>query len=225
MPELTVVIPVYNEEKNIEATLIETRKHLPGAKIIVVNDSSTDGSLNLLKKIKKKYSISIISHGRNRGYGAALKTGFSNAKTKFVAFYDADLTYHPKYVPMLLKAIKEKGLDCAWGNRFGGEFNQMPALRKIGNKLLLFMLMAMTFRNVKDCCSGERVLSKKALERISYETLPNGLDFISAMSKRILSRRLRFAVMPINYSKRKGSSKLNVFLDFVRMGRNILVER
>jgi glycosyltransferase involved in cell wall biosynthesis len=224
MAELTVVIPVYNEERNIEETLKETRKHLPDAKVITVNDSSKDNSLNVLRKIKDKYGIRIISHDANRGYGGALKTGFRHSDTKYIAFYDADLTYPPKSIPQMLKVLKEKNLDCAWGNRFGGEFNGMPGIRQVGNKLLLILTFLMTGRNVDDCCSGERVFTREALERINYNTLPNGLDFISAMTKRIITRKLRFQTLPINYSRRGGSSKLNLLRDFLRMGRNILLE-
>jgi glycosyltransferase involved in cell wall biosynthesis len=224
--ELTVVVPIYNEEKNIGLTIKEISGNIPGAEILAVNDGSKDSSLEVLNSEKKKYkSMRVISHPVNKGYGAALKTGFANSNTEYVAFLDADLTYPPLYIPEMLKVLKKSGLDCVWGNRFGGRQNKMPFVRKVGNKLLLWLNFLVTLRNVKDCCSGERVFRREALQKIDFETLPNGLDFISAMTKRIVVRKLRFAVMPITYCKREGASKLNVVKDFLRMSKNIIVEK
>ena len=225
MKDLTVVVPAYNEEKNIEQTVSNINKAVKNCQMLVVNDCSRDNTLEVLKKLKKKYkNLSVLSHKKNGGYGAALKTGFANAKTKYVAFLDADLTYHPKYIPPMLLKLKALNLDVVWGNRFGGQINQMPLLRKIGNKMILAFFLLMTRRWIYDCASGERVFTKEALQRINFKTLPNGLDMITAMSKRIIARKLRWAVIPINYPKRAGASKLNVVMDFLRMIRNIIFE-
>jgi len=225
MKEITIVVPAYNEEDNIVQTVQDINKAVKNCDILVVNDCSKDRTLEILNGLKKKHkNLRVLSHKRNGGYGAALKTGFAHAKTKYVAFLDADLTYPPRYVPIMLNKLKRENLDVVWGNRFGGRVNGMPMLRKIGNKMILVFFLLMTGRWIYDCACGERVFTKNALERITFRTLPNGLDMITAMSKRIIYRKLRWSVIGIDYPKRAGDSKLNVVMDFLRMIKNILVE-
>ncbi|MBD3310697.1 glycosyltransferase [Candidatus Woesearchaeota archaeon] len=219
--ELTVVIPALNEEKGIKDTVEKIKEYVPAAHVMVVDDGSDDKTAMVAEKL----GAEVVRHAKNKGYGAALITGFSYSKTPFVAFLDADLTYHPRYIPQLLKLVKSKELDCAWGNRFGTSNNRMPFVRKIGNRMLVLLFFIMTGKNIKDASCGERVFRKQSLEKIDYETLPPGLDMITAMSKRIVKRKLRYEIIPIEYEKRSGSSKLNVVKDFLRMTRNILFER
>ena len=204
--EFTVVIPAYNEENSIKEIVENIKKNLPKAEIIVVNDGSTDNT----KKIVESLNVTLINHKQNMGYGAALKTGLKKAKTKYVGFIDADMTYDPIYLKLFLKYIKKKNLDCVWGNRFGGKINKMPLIRKIGNKFINFIFFLITFKKISDCTSGERVLSRNALKKIEVSTLPNDLDFITALTKRIVSRKLKYMEIPINYRERKGGSKLNL---------------
>ena len=223
--ELTIVIPAYDEECGIEEGILQTHKANPDARILVVNDGSSDRTPEILSRLKSQPYISVITHATNKGYGAALKTGFRNVKTPFFGFLDADLTYDPGMFPKLLKRIKENNLDCAWSNRLAGKRNEMPMLRKIGNRTLVITFWLVTGTNIKDCTSGQRVFRTEALTRLDFETLPDGLDFISSLSKRIVSRKLKFSTIPSNYSLREGDSKLNVVKDFIRMMRNIFLEK
>jgi glycosyltransferase involved in cell wall biosynthesis len=224
--DLTIVIPAYNEEKGIEKTILTCKRTNPKATILVIDDCSTDNTAKITKNLKKQVkNLEIISHKKNKGYGGALATGFSSAKTKYVAFLDADLTYHPRYLPVLLDLVIKNKLDCAWGNRFGKGINHMPLIRKFGNRILVFLFLLVNGRYVSDISCGERVFDKKSLEKIDYQSLPTGLDMITAMTKRIVTRRLRYKLIPIEYPRRHGASKLNIFKDFINMARNILVER
>ena len=95
---LSVVIPVYNEEKSIERAVKMVRRFCPDCELIVVDDGSEDRT----RKIARSLKVRLVSHKRNMGYGAALKTGFSEAGREYIAFLDADMTYHPKYILLLL---------------------------------------------------------------------------------------------------------------------------
>jgi len=224
--ELTVIIPAYNEESNLQQTIEEINESIDRCNILVVNDGSSDGTGRILDKLKKEHkNLSAVTHPKNRGYGAALVTGFLKADTKYLAFLDADRTYPAKYIPRLLTIQKKYNLDSVWCNRFGNKKNEMPLIRKIGNKLLSFLFFLMTFRHVPDVCSGERLFTKEGLMKINPKTLPSGLDMITAMSKRCVVRRLRFRWISIEYPRRGGKSKLNVVTDFLRMSRNILFEK
>ena len=226
MPEeITVIIPAYNEQDSIESTIEQVFRDVPGARVLVVNDNSRDRTLEILTMLQKKHrTLDVITHPKNRGYGGALKTGFRNARTTYLSFLDADLTYPPDRIPVLLRLVKEKNMDCAWCNRFTKE-SRMPLVRKIGNKLLVALFLLVTQRYVPDISSGERVFRKASLDRIDPQSLPDGLDMITAMTKRIITRKLRYALVTCSYAQRGGSSKLNIVTDFLRMSRNILFER
>ena len=225
MKKLTVIIPIYNEEKSIKETIDLLNKHID-CKILAINDCSTDNTMKILNNLKKKNkNLNIISKKKNMGYGAALKTGFLNVETEYLAFLDADLTYHPKYIPILLNLIKKNNLDCAWCNRYGGSFNQMPLERKIGNKAIVLIFSLVTGKYIPDVTCGERVFKTKSMMKLNPETLPNGLDMISALSKRIVYRKLRYGIIPCNYASREGRSKLNAVKDFTNMVRNVIFEK
>lgn len=219
--ELSVVVPAYNEQASIQETIRNIKSSVPDSEIIVVDDCSRDNT----KKIAMQEKVKVISHKNNRGYGAALKTGIAAAKTKYVAFLDADMTYDPKYFPAMLETMKRMGLDCIWGNRFAGTKNKMPLIRKIGNRGISFIFWLVTFHNIGDSSSGQRILKTDSVNRLDLKTLPDDLDFITALSKRIVSRKLKYKVVPINYEKREGSSKLSLIRHGYRMIKNILVEK
>jgi glycosyltransferase involved in cell wall biosynthesis len=215
---LSVVVPVYNEEKSIEEAVRRIKKHCPGSDIIIVNDGSTDRTAELARGLKVK----LLHHKVNKGYGAALKTGLSQIKTEYAAFLDADMTYDPKYIPLLLKHAVDEGLDVTWGNRFGKDFNRMPMVRKVGNRIISLVMLIVTRRRVSDCASGEKLLRKDILDKLGLQELPNDLDFITALTKRIVTRGVKYKEIPINYEEREGKSKLRIFTHGYRMIKNIL---
>lgn len=223
--DLTVIIPAYNEEGSISDAIKQVFEDVPGANVVVVDDCSWDRTPEILAKLKKTYSnLIIVTHNKNGGYGAALKTGFRAAKTMYISFLDADMTYPPKYIPLLLSEVKGKNLDCCWCNRFSGR-SKMPLIRKIGNKLLIALFFILNLRYVADVSSGERLFTKEALKKIDFSTLPNGLDMITAMTKRVVYRRIKFSLIKCEYMKREGASKLNLITDFLKMSRNIIIEK
>ncbi len=224
--ELTVVIPVYNEEESIGKMIDGVRKALPDSPIIAVNDCSSDNTLNILNKIASKDTkINVISHEKNKGHGGALKTGFKSVKTKYISFLDADLSYPPEYLPIMFKEVKRHNLDIIWGNRFGGKINKMPLLRRIGNKILTILFLISTGKYIPDCTSGERIINKESLKKMDIYNSTNALDFVCVLSKRTIVRKLNYKIFPINYFSRRGISKLNVVKDFLRMVKTTILEK
>ena len=219
--EVTIVIPAYNEESSISNTIQNIRKFLPDSLIMVVDDKSNDKT----REIALKEKVMVVSHAKNKGYGAALKTGLLKAKTKYVGFLDADMTYPPKYFPAMLSDMKKYDLDCIWGNRFGGDKNKMPLVRKLGNRVIVLAFFIITGKDVKDCSSGMRILKKDAIKKLDVQTLPDELDFITALTKRIVSRKLKYKIIPIDYEQRRGASKLSLLRHGYKMIRNVLVEK
>jgi len=219
MTTLTVVIPAYNEEKGISEIVNRVLSIKPDLKkasineleLLVVNDGSRDRTCEIAREISgKDPCVQVISHPKNRGYGAALKTGFAMARGELVGFLDADGTYPPEYFPQLCKAALE-GSDIVIGSRMMGTDSKMPLTRRIGNLFFAGLLSILGSQRVTDSASGMRVFKKEILETIL--PLPDGLNLTPVMSTRALHEDLKVVEIPIPYSERVGRSKLSVVRD------------
>ena len=226
METLSIVIPAYNEEDAIASTIqqclavreaIVKEAGLTAVEIIVVNDGSRDKTPQIAGEFKE---ITLINHEVNRGYGAALKTGFSGAKGEILGFMDADGTCDPHYFIDLCNMLQEKKADIVLGSRMGAG-SQMPKMRRLGNRFYALVMSLISDKIVSDTASGMRVFRKEALEKLY--PLPDGLHFTPAMScKALLDDGLSIYEVPISYSERKGRSKLNVIKDGIRFLKVIL---
>jgi glycosyltransferase involved in cell wall biosynthesis len=223
--KLSIVIPAYNEEEAIAAIIerslagrniiIETSP-VSSVEIIVVNDGSQDQTAQIASQYK---DIKLITYAKNRGYGAAIKTGFENATGDILGFLDADGTCDPEFFAQLCKILIEENADIAIGSRMN-PMSQMPKVRKLGNWLFAKMLSFFGNTKITDSASGMRVIRRSSLKRIY--PLPDGLHFTPAMSARaVLDRNTKIVEKPMPYEERTGRSKLSVIRDGVRFLRVI----
>ncbi len=219
MTTLTIVIPAFNEETGIaeiihrvldvEEQLQEVDVH--ELELLVVDDGSSDNTAVIANAIgEERGNVKVISHTVNRGYGAALKTGFSQARGELVGFLDADGTYPPEYFPSLCAAALS-GADLVVGSRMAGKESDMPLTRRIGNLFFANLLTLVGRQKVTDSASGMRVFKKNVLNRIY--PLPDGLNLTPVMSTRAVHEGIEIVEIPITYSERVGRSKLSVVRD------------
>jgi glycosyltransferase involved in cell wall biosynthesis len=219
MTTLTVVIPAYNEENGI-ATIVNRvlavkdalkKVNVDRLELLVVNDGSRDRTCEIASEISlHDPCVRVINHPKNRGYGAALKTGFALAQGELVGFLDADGTYPPEYFPQLCTAALNGG-DVVIGSRMMGADSKMPVTRRIGNLFFAGLLTVLGSSRVTDSASGMRVFKKSLLDKIF--PLPDGLNLTPVMSTRALHENLNVVEVPIPYSERLGRSKLSVVRD------------
>ena len=215
MTILSVVIPAYNEEDGIKEIAERVLAVGPSLKevgvdyleLLVVDDGSRDRTADVAVDIP---GVTLIRHSKNKGYGAALKTGFSKASGELVGFLDADGTYPPEYFPQLCQAAMG-GSDLVIGSRMAGEDSKMPVTRRIGNFFFANLLSLLGRQKVTDSASGMRVFKKEILEQIY--PLPDGLNLTPVMSTRALHEGVKIVEVPIPYSERVGRSKLSVIRD------------
>ena len=215
MTLLSIVIPAYNEEKGIAeiaCRVLSIEADLKNAgvdqlELLIVDDGSKDRTVEVASKIA---GVNLICHSRNKGYGAALKTGFSKARGELIGFLDADGTYPPEYFPQLCRAALN-GADLVIGSRMAGADSKMPLTRRVGNFFFANLLTLLSRQKVSDSASGMRVFKREILEQIY--PLPDGLNLTPVMSTRALHEGINIGEVPIPYSERVGRSKLSVIRD------------
>ncbi len=216
MTTLSVVIPAYNEEDGIEEIaqrVLNVREALVKVgvnrlELLVVNDGSRDRTAEIANNI---VGVTVVNHPTNKGYGAALKTGFGKAQGELIAFLDADGTYPPEYFPQLCQEVLKNGAQLVVGSRRSGAESHMPPMRRLGNFIWSNLISVLGGQRVIDPASGMRVFRREILEQIY--PLPDGLNLTPVMSTRAVHEGVRMKELPIPYSERLGRSKLSVVRD------------
>jgi glycosyltransferase involved in cell wall biosynthesis len=224
MTMLSVVIPAYNEEDGIEEITNRVLAVQPALEdkgvdeleLIVVDDGSRDQTAEIASQIE---GVTLVQHPSNRGYGAALKTGFSMSNGDLIGFLDADGTYPPEYFPELCD-VALNGADLVIGSRMAGAESEMPLTRRIGNLFFANLISLIGRQRISDSASGMRVFKREVLEKIY--PLPDGLNLTPVMSTRALHEDIQMAEVPIPYSERLGRSKLSVVSDGSLFLRSII---
>lgn len=216
---LTIVIPALDEELAIGGTIercLQARQEIceyagiQSVEIIVVSDGSTDKTPEIAKSYKE---VKVIVFEKNRGYGAAIKTGFEEGTGSLVGFIDADGTCDPRIFAKLCDKAIRASADVVLGSRMAPE-NKMPKIRRLGNRIYAFLLGALCGKLITDTASGMRVIRRSSLELLY--PLPDGLHFTPSMSAKALMSGLRIEEVPMPYEERIGRSKLSVLRDGIR---------
>jgi glycosyltransferase involved in cell wall biosynthesis len=209
-PAFSLVLPVYNEEQGIVATLTHLQETFQLAEckyeIIVVNDGSTDGSSQILRS---RNDIRLIEHRWNQGYGAALKTGIQNAKYPLIVITDADGTYPNERIPELVALATQA--DMIVGARTGPNVRYSP-IRRIPKWFLVHFAQWVVKRRIPDLNSGLRVFRKSVVERFLL-ILPDTFSFTTTITLAMLTNHYVVHYEPISYHYRVGKSKIKPIRD------------
>lgn len=225
--KLSVVIPALNEEQSIESIINRTldgrsyifeNSPITDMEITVVSDGSTDKTVEIANRYTDR--IRLVIFEKNRGYGAAIKEGWSQSTGDLLAFLDADGTCDPRFFADLARLMEKENADVVLGSRLNKN-SEMPAIRRFGNMLFSTFLSVVSNEHIRDTASGMRIIRRSSL--INLMPLPDGLHFTPAMSARaILSDYLKISEIDMPYKEREGESKLNVLKDGVRFLNVIL---
>jgi glycosyltransferase involved in cell wall biosynthesis len=207
MPKTSIIIPTYNEEASIEKVIGDLKVYLNhDCEIIVVDDGSTDNTLKLIEKIP---DIKIVRHLKNKGYGAALKTGIQKSQGEYILIIDADGSYPPESITKLIE--QKDSYDMVVGARTSPQ-SQIPALRKPAKWVLNRLANYLTGIKIPDLNSGLRIIKKDPLLQF-IRILPNGFSFTTTITLAFLTNGYQVNYFPINYYKRKGKSKIKPIRD------------
>lgn len=207
MKDLFIVVPAHNEEGRIHKVLRETIA-LGLTNIIVVNDASTDDTMNVVSAYNE---VLLINHLINLGPGGATQTGIDYAISKganYIATIDGDYQHDPKDLIKLYNKIKNSDSDLVIGSRFKGN-NSIPFLRRVYNKAGNLITYLLTGTLISDSQSGLKIIKSSLAKKITLES--NGFEFCIELIKNAISKNAKIEEIPIKvrYTKetmQKGQS-------------------
>lgn len=225
MKKYSIVVPIYNEEKNIKFFFEEfdkfssnfTKENL---ELVIINDGSSDNSENLITEWSiKNQNINhkIIKNNTNLGYGSSLKKGIKNSSNENIVIIDCDQTYKFSDANALVERFDEEEIDMLVGARIksiknrGGYFLN---LKNIGRELIRSFASFMTKKKIVDINSGLRIFKKDKFTQV-IDFLPNGFSFTSSITCLFFQHEFKVAYQDIEYLLRGGKSKIKPIKDFL----------
>ncbi len=207
---LSVLIPVYNEERTLEEVVRRVRAIEIPKEIILVDDGSGDRSREILARLEEENRrggdpqnrLKIVFHPVNQGKGAALKTALSQITGEVVIIQDADLEYDPTDYPMLLEPIEAGLADVVYGTRFagGGSHRVLFFWHSVGNRALTLISNMLTNLNLSDMEVGYKVFRAEVLKGIDLKSKRFGFE--PEITMKLAKKRCRFYEVPISYHGR-----------------------
>jgi glycosyltransferase involved in cell wall biosynthesis len=200
--QLSVVIPVYNEEATIAQLIARVRAVPLHKEIIVVDDCSTDGTRRSLTQIAQRNEVRAFFHERNQGKGAALRTGFQQVRGEIVIVQDADLEYDPAEYPKLIQPILDGRADVVYGSRFaGGESHRVLYYwHYVGNRFLTQLSNMLTNLNLTDMETCYKAFRRDVLRDLEIEESRFGFE--PEITAKIAKLNARVYEVGISYSGR-----------------------
>jgi glycosyltransferase involved in cell wall biosynthesis len=208
--KLSILIPVFNEAKTLEETIRRVRSVRLPKEIIVIDDASTDGSRDLLKRLAAEMNpggdslneLKALFQSVNQGKGAALRAGVKHVTGDIVIIQDADLEYNPQDYTKLLEPILTGDADVVYGTRFhgGGPHRVLFFWHYVGNQILTFFSNMLTNLNLSDMEVGYKAFKADVIKRINIQS--NRFGFEPEVTVKVAKMGCRVYEVPISYHGR-----------------------
>ena len=238
MMKLSIIIPVFNEEKTILEILKRLKSvEIPGVKkeIIIVDDGSTDATASEIRNSIRQFggrNFKIFRHPKNLGKGAAVRTGIRHATGDYILIQDADLEYNPKDIERLIEPVKKGIGKVVYGTRL----KRLPNFRKdertpqfllhyIGNKFLSLVASILYGQWITDMETCYKLFPRRAIEKINL--VAKGFEFEPEITSKLLKRGYKITEIPIKTDPRgyKEGKKLRTIRDGFRTLYSLLKYR
>jgi len=223
--KLAIIIPAYNEALTIEKVIRQFHEVLPQAGIYVIDNNSTDDTRNIAEQTFNTLNcFGKIIFVERQGKGHAIKRAFFDIQADIYVMVDADCTYDPNDLPLLLQVMKESNCDMVIGDRISkGEYrktNTRP-FHDFGNNLVVFIINLLFKDKIKDAMSGYRVFNAYFVNH--FPIFSQGFELETEMTLHALDKEFKIKEVPVQYYQRiEGSfSKLNTIKDGIRVIKTI----
>lgn len=197
---LTVVMPAYNEASSIEACLLRVLRESSVKEVIVVDDASSDSTALIVEKIMQDHPrVRLERHMKNRGKGAALRTGFPLATGRFILVQDADLEYDPTEYEKVLRPILQGRADVVFGSRFtgGGAHRVHYFWHYVGNKILTLLSNCFSGLNLTDMECGTKLFRREVLARLDLKESRFSIE--PELVAKVAALGVRVYEVPVSY--------------------------
>ena len=213
--KILIIIPTYNEKENIGLLIPEIDKAVPGVHILVVDDSSPDGTSAYIKELAiKRSGLFVLDRQKKEGLGKAYVAGFSWALERgydFIFEMDADFSHDPKYLPDFLRAIEDN--DLVIGSRYKSGVNVInwPMSRLLLSYFASYFVRIFVGIPIRDCTAGFKCFRRQVLDAINLTKIDSsGYSFQIEMNYHAWKKKFRIAEIPIVFTDRqRGTSKMS----------------
>lgn len=197
--KLSIIMPVYNEASTISQIVALVQSVEREHELIIVDDCSTDGTREWLQRRNKTDDVRVLYHERNRGKGAAVRTGIAAARGDVIIIQDADLEYDPREYPKLIRPISDGRADVVYGSRFigTGPHRVVYFWHYVGNKFLTLLSNCFSNLNLTDMETGHKAFRREVLQRMSLHE--NGFGFEPEVTAKVAAMHCRVYEVGISY--------------------------
>ena len=230
-PELSIIIPAYNEEALIVSTLDCLQRYLSARsesfEIIVVDDGSQDRTVELVRQLQRDNDrVRLLINRQNVGKGFSIRRGVLESRGQVLIFTDADLPYELEAVEGFLNALRN-GCDLAVGSRVlpGSEVKGVPMLRYVAGQIFSWMVQAVLFRGLPDTQCGFKSFKAEAAREIFRRLTIGGFGFDVEMLFIARKRRYDICPVPVHMIEHRQRSRVRLMADSLRMFANLFMVR
>ncbi len=202
MIKLSIIIPVFNEAATLVEIISRVRATNLAYEIIAVDDGSGDGSLDVLKQLQHSDTppLTILSHPKNRGKGAAMKTGLAAVTGDFVLVQDADLEYDPADYSTLLAPLVDPAVEVVYGSRNLQRNPKSNLAFYWGGRLLSMITNLLYGSHITDEATGYKIIKTELMQDMNLET--DGFEFCPEVTGKLLRQGVPILEVPISYHPR-----------------------
>ena len=201
-PDLTILIPVFNEEERLASALEQTLAvEFPfSVELLVVDDGSSDRTPEILRGFEERGDVRVIRHARNAGKGAALRTGIRQARGEFTGVLDADLEYLPEDLVGLMEPLSDGRANAVFGVRGFSGHTSHSYLYVLGNRFVTFVANVLYNVYLGDLMTGHKVVRTELFQRLRLRE--DGFAVEPEIAARLLQAGERIFEVPVQYAAR-----------------------
>ena len=231
-PDLSIIIPAYNEEALIVGTLEGLQTYLSGRpeqyELIVVDDGSQDQTIEAIRRWQEcnPAEVRVLVNSRNRGKGFSVKRGVAESRGQFIIFIDADLPYKLEAIEKFLQALRN-GSDLAIGSRVlpGSQVKGVPIIRYFSGQIFSLMVQTLLFPGLPDTQCGFKSFRANAAREIFRRLTIPGFGFDVEML--FVARKLKLAIrpVPVQMIEHRYRSRVRLIVDSLKMFANLFMVR